>query len=118
MSSKSARKKQAKETAKATNATKGFLVRKKYPESSEWNYFGGETKDAYLWTPASALDAGNHLGLAIFPSRLAAERMAERIDGYHKERRAEGKASGFDVSVEEIDLPPEASQAMAASFAK
>ena len=111
MSVKSERKKTVK-AQKQTEPLTGFLVRKKYPASEEWFYFAEEMDFGYLWTPTSALKSSDKATVAIFPARQAADRMVKRLKKYHEERRQDGKASGFDVSVVSVD---EFSQAIAAA---
>lgn len=98
MSVKSERKKTVK-TQKQTETVNGFVVRKKYPLSEEWFYFANETDFGYLWTPESALKLKGGFGVAVFPTKKDANRMAKRIEKYHEERRQHGKASGSDVFV-------------------
>lgn len=100
MSAKSERKQAVKLQKQAAASTKGFVVRKKYLDSDEWNYFTQETSFAFIWSPASA-----GASMAVFPTRQAAERMVKRVEEYHNWRHQQGDASGFDVSVEEVNLP-------------
>ena len=97
---------EVKSKRKKAELPKGFVVRKKYLDSDEWNYFARETDTAFTWTPASALTSQKHLGLAIFSTRLDAERMAKRIEKYHESRKEQGKAGGFDVSVVGTNIEP------------